>query len=58
MQVEEKEQPQCPFCDSRDAVLLSPFGTAQLVRQFYCNSCSSVFEYIRWQGTGEAGEEG
>jgi hypothetical protein len=40
---------QCSFCDSTDVTLMSLFGTAQLVRQYYCNHCHSVFEYIRWQ---------
>jgi formate dehydrogenase maturation protein FdhE len=40
---------QCSFCDSTDVALMSLFGTAQLVRQYYCNHCHSVFEYIRWQ---------
>ncbi|MGA8941855.1 MAG: hypothetical protein WB502_03940 [Thermoactinomyces sp.] len=41
--------PHCPFCESVDVELYSIFGTAQLVRQYYCNSCRSVFEFIRWQ---------
>ncbi|WP_428841945.1 hypothetical protein [Halobacillus naozhouensis] len=40
---------QCPFCSSGDVELIAPFGTAQLVRQYYCNHCKSVFEYIKWQ---------
>ncbi|WP_176713782.1 hypothetical protein [Pseudobacillus wudalianchiensis] len=39
----------CSFCDSEDVNKLSQFGTAQLVSQFYCNNCQSVFEFIRWQ---------
>lgn len=39
----------CSFCKSEDVKEISAFGTAQLVRQYYCNSCRSVFEYIRWQ---------
>lgn len=52
------EQPHCPFCESSDVKLYSNFGTAQLVRQYYCNSCRSVFEFIRWQeGQGEQKED-
>ncbi|OIK09534.1 hypothetical protein BIV60_23630 [Bacillus sp. MUM 116] len=40
---------QCSFCSSEDVEKISSFGTAQLVRQYYCNHCHSVFEYIRWQ---------
>lgn len=43
------EKPHCPFCESSDVKLYAPFGTAQLVRQYYCSSCHSVFEFIRWQ---------
>lgn len=48
MLIDEKK-PHCSFCDSHDVEIYSSFGTAQLVRQYYCNSCKSVFEYIRWQ---------
>ncbi|WP_017753426.1 PaaD-like zinc ribbon domain-containing protein [Calidifontibacillus oryziterrae] len=47
------KKPHCPFCDSEKATFLSPFGTAQLVRQYYCNDCKSVFEYIRWRESSE-----
>jgi hypothetical protein len=43
------EKPHCCFCESENVTLISPFGTAQLVRQYYCRSCKSVFEFIRWQ---------
>ncbi|MGN7298066.1 PaaD-like zinc ribbon domain-containing protein [Ferdinandcohnia sp. SAFN-114] len=45
----KKENAQCSFCSSEDVKKISSFGTAQLVRQYYCNECKSVFEYIRWQ---------
>lgn len=47
----EKEQPTCPFCDKKNVELYSSFGTAQLVRQYYCLNCKTVFESIRWKGT-------
>ncbi|WP_456238398.1 PaaD-like zinc ribbon domain-containing protein [Priestia abyssalis] len=47
----------CSFCDSTNVNLLSPFGTAQLVSQHYCNSCHSVFEYIRWQNPEDEQKE-
>ncbi|WP_453991202.1 PaaD-like zinc ribbon domain-containing protein [Bacillus nitroreducens] len=43
------ETVQCSFCSSENVKRISSFGTAQLVRQYYCNDCKSVFEYIRWQ---------
>ncbi|WP_198509038.1 PaaD-like zinc ribbon domain-containing protein [Bacillus sp. FJAT-44742] len=39
----------CSFCSSGKVEKIAPFGTAQLVRQYYCHHCQSVFEYIRWQ---------
>ncbi|KKB36634.1 PaaD-like zinc ribbon domain-containing protein [Bacillus thermotolerans] len=43
----------CSFCDSDNVDKIAPFGTAQLVSQYYCNSCHSVFEFIRWQNPGK-----
>lgn len=45
----EQMQVHCSFCDSTDVEIYSSFGTAQLVRQYYCHCCHSVFEFIRWQ---------
>jgi hypothetical protein len=47
----EKENPTCPFCDGKNVELYSSFGSAQLVRQYYCLSCKTVFESIRWKGS-------
>jgi hypothetical protein len=46
---EENKAIRCSFCSSSDVEKISSFGTAQLVRQYYCNNCRTVFEYIRWQ---------
>ncbi|WP_441296845.1 PaaD-like zinc ribbon domain-containing protein [Bacillus sp. V33-4] len=46
---EENKSIQCSFCSSENVKKISSFGTAQLVRQYYCNGCRSVFEYVRWQ---------
>lgn len=51
------EQPACPFCRSDEVSLHSPFGTTQLVRQFYCRSCRSVFESVKWKKRTEKREE-
>lgn len=45
----KNEKPFCAFCNSENVKLIAPFGTAQLVRQFHCNDCNSVFEYLRWR---------
>ncbi|MEB3100151.1 PaaD-like zinc ribbon domain-containing protein [Ferviditalea candida] len=44
-----EQQVHCPFCDSSEVSMMSHFGTFQLVRQYFCSDCRSVFEYIRWQ---------
>ncbi|WP_458352652.1 PaaD-like zinc ribbon domain-containing protein [Peribacillus frigoritolerans] len=49
----DKENPACPFCDGKNVELYSSFGTAQLVRQYYCLNCKTVFESIRWKGSSD-----
>ena len=44
--------PYCSFCNSTDVTPISRFGTAQLVTQYYCNHCRSVFEFVKWQREG------
>jgi len=39
----------CSFCSSEDVNKIARIGTAQLVSQYYCNHCKSVFEYVRWR---------
>lgn len=53
-----QEEVHCPFCDSKDVSLMSLFGSAQLVRQFYCNKCNSAFEFIKWTEHGQSEEGG
>lgn len=50
------EHPHCSFCGSDDVERISVFGTAQLVRQYYCKKCRSVFEHIRWQDEDQDSE--
>ncbi|WP_281248626.1 3-hydroxyacyl-CoA dehydrogenase NAD-binding domain-containing protein [Domibacillus antri] len=51
------EEVHCPFCESDDVTLMSLFGSAQLVRQFYCNKCKSAFEFIKWTEHSQGEEE-
>jgi len=39
----------CSFCSTDDVNKIASFGTAQLVNQYYCNQCKTVFEYVRWR---------
>jgi hypothetical protein len=40
-------QPACPFCQSIQTELISPFGSQLLMSQHRCRSCLSYFEALR-----------
>jgi len=45
----------CPFCDGVETHLINPFGGQLSVAQYWCRSCRTAFEYIKWEdneGTG------
>ena len=43
-------QVECPFCRSPDSTELhSPFGPQLSVATYWCHTCHSAFEYIKWQ---------
>ena len=37
----------CPFCDSADITLESPFGPTRCRMIFYCNKCKNPFEHMK-----------
>lgn len=39
----------CPFCSSSETELFSPFGSLASVAQYYCRSCRTVFDYLKWE---------
>jgi hypothetical protein len=39
----------CPFCDGTDSELINPFGGQLSVAQYWCRSCRTGFEYIKWE---------
>jgi hypothetical protein len=39
----------CPFCGSADNELFSLFGQTLIGTQYYCHSCHTVFEVVRWE---------
>lgn len=39
----------CPFCDSHNTEIHSPFGTTLALVQYICNDCRSPFEWIKWE---------
>jgi hypothetical protein len=44
----------CPFCDSADVELVSPWGGQIITSQMRCRACNTYFEAIR-EEFGESG---
>jgi hypothetical protein len=51
------ERVPCPFCDGTETELHSPFGTALSVATYWCRSCRTAFEWVKWNDA-KAGEDG
>jgi len=47
---EDPPEAVCPFCGSDDSELESTFGSEVSKSQYYCNSCHTVFERIKYDG--------
>lgn len=39
----------CPLCHSTDNELFSLFGQTLIGSQYYCRTCHTVFETVRWE---------
>ena len=39
--------PRCPFCDSAEVELVSPWGGQIITSQMRCRTCNTYFEAIR-----------
>jgi len=39
----------CPFCASLETELFALFSQFLLCSQYYCRSCKTVFDVVRWQ---------
>lgn len=39
----------CPFCGLEDTQLLSPFGGQLSVAQYWCRTCRTGFDYMKWE---------
>jgi hypothetical protein len=50
--------PPCPFCDGHDTELVSPFGSVLSVAAFWCKSCHSAFELLKWRAVGPSSHGG
>ena len=40
----------CPWCESRDTSVRSPFGGTVSEIMMQCNACGSGFGWMKWQG--------
>jgi len=38
----------CPFCGGADTELHSPFGSALSLATYWCRSCRTAYEWIKW----------
>lgn len=47
------ESPPCPFCGRRRTELLNPFGPHASVASYWCRTCRSPFEFMKWGRTGD-----
>ena len=47
----------CPFCSSRETEVFSLFGSSPLTSQYYCRTCRTVFERVKW-GAGPSPDAG
>lgn len=44
------ERVRCPFCEGVETELHAPFGSALSVATYWCRSCRTAFEWIKWDG--------
>ena len=46
------ESVRCPFCEGDDTELHAPFGSALSVATYWCRSCRSAFDWVKWDEPG------
>ncbi len=44
------ESPECPFCDGSETEIMNAFGSHASVSTYWCRSCRSPFEIMKWRG--------
>lgn len=50
--------PPCPFCEQTDTELMNAFGSQLSVATYWCRSCRSPFEFMKWlAGDGQEGKQ-
>ena len=45
----------CPFCEKSDTELHSPFGPQLSVATYWCHSCHTAFDYVKWSKRTDRG---
>lgn len=50
------ESPRCPFCDGNRTELLNAFGPHASVASYWCRSCRSPFEFLKWSARADPSE--
>jgi hypothetical protein len=43
------EHVECPFCKQSDTELHSAFGSQLSVCTYWCRTCHTAFEYLKWR---------
>ena len=43
------EAPPCPFCEGTETEIMNAFGSHASVSTYWCRSCRSPFEIMRWR---------
>ena len=46
------EAPSCPFCDGEETEVMNTFGSHASVSTYWCRSCRSPFEIMKWRRSG------
>ncbi len=54
----DSARPSCAYCGSTDTELISLFGQTLMGSQYYCKTCHTVFEAVRWTDTLDHDENG
>jgi len=47
------EAPACPFCEGTDTELMNAFGSHASVSTYWCRTCRSPFERMKWHKDAE-----
>jgi len=45
----------CPFCEGKETELMSLFGSHASLSTWWCRTCRSPFEVLRWRPRQDAG---